>query len=317
MVRTTTKQGATLAALSIVALALTVEPSPARGQDASADEAPPPEDARTLFQRGQAAYSQGDYESAIAQWTRAFELDPRPLLQFNLSQAYERLGQLEGAIAALERYLEVADPSDEHQADARARLASLRERLGRTSIRVIGGPENATILVDDEDRGRTPRPDPIPVSPGSHRVVVRAAGYEDFVSTVAVPAGQALDVTVETRTAAVSSGGDVPIVPIILFSAGGAALIAGAVIGGIALSDAQAAPGRMTPEADAARGLALAADITMGIGVAAAAAGLIVLLVDSGSGSDSPATDGGSTARVSLAPWATPTAAGLGAAGHF
>ena len=108
-------------------------------------------DARTLFQRGQTAYAQGDYDSAIEQWSRAYELDPRPLLQFNLSQAHERLGQLPEAITALERYLDSADPNDEHQADARARLSALRERLGRTSIRVVGGPEGATITIDDEE----------------------------------------------------------------------------------------------------------------------------------------------------------------------
>ena len=46
--------------------------SPAAAQEASSDEAamameaPPEDDARTLFQRGQAAYAQGDYDAAIA-----------------------------------------------------------------------------------------------------------------------------------------------------------------------------------------------------------------------------------------------------------
>ncbi|MDQ3030974.1 MAG: hypothetical protein M3Y87_01035, partial [Myxococcota bacterium] len=71
------------------------------------------------------------------------------------------------------------------------------------------------------------------------------------------------------------------------------------------------APGRTSPEADAARGLALGADITMGIGIAAAAAGLIVLLVsDSGDGEREPE-------RVSLAPWAAPTGGGISAQGRF
>ncbi|AKF03808.1 tetratricopeptide repeat protein [Sandaracinus amylolyticus] len=275
------------------------------------------EDARTLFQRGQTAYSQGDYDAAIEQWTRAYELDPRPLLQFNLSQAYERLGRLEDAIHALELYLERADPNDEHQSDARARVSALRERVGRTSVRVTGGPEGATILVDGEDRGRTPRPDPIQVSPGSHRIAVRAQGYAEFTSSVVVPAGQSVDVAVDMQPssggAQVAQGGDeLPVVPIILFSAGGAALIAGAVMGGVALSDAENAPGRDSPEADAARGLALGADITMGAGVALAAAGLIVLLVaDSGGGEDREPE------RISLAPWGGASGGGVAVAGSF
>lgn len=292
-------------------LALALDPVRACAQEEAAAAAEG-DDARTLFGRGQTAYSQGDYDGAIAQWTRAYEMDPRPLLQFNLSQAYERLGRLEDAITALELYLERADPTDEHQADARARLAAQRERMRRTSLRIVGGPEGATITVDGEDRGRTPRPDPIQVTPGSHRIVVRAAGHADFNSTVVVPAGQAVDVPVEMTAATASAGGgEAPIVPIVLFSVGGAALIAGAVMGGVALSDAGNAPGRTSPEADAARGLALGADITMAIGVAAAAAGLIVLLVsDSGGESQEPE-------RISLAPWAAPTGGGITAQGSF
>jgi tetratricopeptide (TPR) repeat protein len=269
----------------------------------------PGEDARTLFDRGQAAYSQGDYDAAIASWGRAYELDPRPRLQLNLSQAYERLGRLEDAITAVDLYLERADPGDPHQADARARLAALRERVGRTSVRVTGGPEGATILIDGQDHGRTPRPDPIPVTPGSHRVVVRAAGFDDHVSTVVVPAGQSVEVALELRPA--QRPEELPIVPIALFSVGGVALVAGAVLGGVALSEAGSAPGRESPEADAARGLALGADITMAVGVACAAAGLIVLLVG-GEQEGERAPE-----RISLAPWGGPSGGGLSLAGHF
>ena len=49
------------------------------------------QEARELFTQGQAAYETGDYETAVSSWERAYELDPRPLLQYNLAQAYERL----------------------------------------------------------------------------------------------------------------------------------------------------------------------------------------------------------------------------------
>jgi len=297
---------------------LALGPARAAAQDAAeeqpADGEGEGEDARTLFMRGQSAYSQGDYDAAIASWTRAYELDPRPLLQFNLSQAYERLGRIEDAIRALELYLERADPSDEHQADARARVSSLRERLSRTSLRIVGGPEGATITVDGEDRGRTPRPDPIQVSPGSHRIVVTAPGQTTFNSTVVVPAGQSVDVPVEMSAAVATGGGggEPPVVPILLFSVAGATLIAGAVMGGVALADAGNAPGRTSPEADAARGLALGADILLGISAASAAVALIVLLVSGSGGGESE-----EPARISVAPWAAPTGGGAVLEGRF
>src|SRR5688572_8796029 len=142
------------------------------------------QDARTLFARGETAYNQGDYESAIRDWNAAYQLSPRPLIQYNLSQAFERLGRLDDARIALETYISQAEPSDTHQADARARLAAIRERLNRTGLHITGGAEGATILVDGQDRGRLPRPDPIQISPGTHQIEVRREGYDTFRATV-------------------------------------------------------------------------------------------------------------------------------------
>lgn len=307
-----------LAACSLLAAAGT--PAHARAQPASAagetagNESP--EDARTLFQRGQVAYSQGDYEDAIELWTRAYGLDPRPLLQWNLSQAFERLGRLEDAAAALETYLANADPADEHQADARARLGSIRERIAATGVTFRGAPEGATVLIDGADSGRLPRPDPVRVSVGSHRIVVRADGYADFTATIVVPAGQTVDVEVEmaaARAAEGGGGGELPVVPIILFAAGGAALVAGAIMGGVALGQAESAPTRVGPEADGARTLAAAADITMGVGVACGVVGLVILLT-SGGGSGGEAS---ASAALEVVPFGDATSAGLVASGAF
>lgn len=248
------------------------------------------DDARTLFQRGQVAYSQGDYDAAIEQWTHAYTMDPRPLLQWNLAQAYERLGRLDEAAASLNLYLEHADPTDEHQADARARLGAIRTRIESTGIVLNGGPEGAVVTLDGNDAGRLPRPDAIHVSAGSHRIVIRAAGYADFTSTVVVPAGSQTAVPVEmTASSAVAGGGggEIPIVPVIVWSAAGATLIVAAILGGVALSQAGSAPSSTGPEADSARGLALGSDIMFGVSAACAVTALILTLVmPSGSSSE-------------------------------
>ena len=241
--------------------------------------------ARDLFLRGQAAYERGDYEEAAAAWEAGYELDPRPLLQYNLGQAYERLGELPKAVAAFELYLEHASPEDPNQQRARAQLAAIRERLGRTAIVVRGGPEGATILVDGEDHGRTPRPDAIAVEPGSHRIEVVKDGYRSFEAMVSVAAGRTVEVEPVMEEAPDES--ELPLVPIILWSAGGASLIAGAVLGGIALGKANGADTSDGPDADTARGLAIGADIAFGVGVLAAGAGLLVFLLADDDGGES------------------------------
>jgi hypothetical protein len=168
-------------------------------------------DAREAFRRGEAAYSAGNYEVAIREWKSAFQTDPRPRIQFNLSQAYERLGQLENAIHALETFLDSGDPDDPTYSDANARLVALRQRLESTGVIVKGGAEGGLILVDEKDWGRTPRPDKITVAPGSHVIVVRWPDGSEFRTSTFVPAGQSVEVNVPAegggRTAGVASGG--------------------------------------------------------------------------------------------------------------
>lgn len=243
------------------------------------------DDPRTQFMRGQTAYQQGDYDTAIREWTAAYAQDPRPLLQYNLSQAYERLGRATEAAAALERYVATAEPADPNQGDARARLAALRERLSSTGIRIQGGPEGATILIDGEDKGRTPRPDPVRVAPGSHRVVVRFAGYDDFNSTIVVTAGQVADVTVEMHATqgpiVVHEGGGSPW-PYVVMGAGGTFVVVGLVLGVIAGGKANDAMFRTGPAAESARNFALGADVMMGIGLLTAGAGVLWLVLSGG-----------------------------------
>ncbi|HEX6240232.1 MAG TPA: tetratricopeptide repeat protein [Polyangiales bacterium] len=163
-------------------------------------------EAKEAFRRGEAAYSAGNYEVAIREWNNAFQADPRPRIQFNLSQAYERLGHLEDAIRALETFLNSGDPDDPTYSDANARLVALRQRLASTGVVVNGGSDGGQILVDDKDWGRTPRPDKITVSPGNHQITIRWPNGGEFRTSVFVPAGQVAEVHVPAEAGGIASG---------------------------------------------------------------------------------------------------------------
>ncbi len=168
-------------------------------QDAGAAQPPTTASAREAFRRGEAAYSAGSYETAVREWTNAYAVDPRPRIQFNLSQAYERMGRLEDAIGALKRFLESGDPEDPTYSDANARLVALQQRLSSTGVIVQGGTEGGQILVDEQDWGRTPRPDRITVPPGNHVIVVRWPSGREFRTNVFVPAGQVVEIVVPSE----------------------------------------------------------------------------------------------------------------------
>lgn len=96
---------------------------------ASAEVAPVDgdEQARVLYLRGDRLYSEGRYEEATAAFQESYELSGRPGLLFNIANAYERLGQLEEALQALQRF---APDAPEHQrATVNTRISSIEERL--------------------------------------------------------------------------------------------------------------------------------------------------------------------------------------------
>jgi hypothetical protein len=191
--------------LSVSALCLE-SASPAHAQD-SGGSAAGAANAREAFRRGEAAYSAGNYDTAVREWNNAYSADPRPRIQFNLSQAYERMGRLEDAIASLKRFLESGDPEDPTYSDANARLVALQQRLASTGVVVKGGTEGGQILVDDADWGRTPRPDKLTVAPGNHVLVVKWPSGREFRTNVYVPAGQVVEIALPAEGAAAAQPG--------------------------------------------------------------------------------------------------------------
>lgn len=249
--------------------------------------AQPLQEAKAAFQEGQAAYDRGDYTAAIASWQRSFELSQKVSLFYNIGLAYERLGKLDDAAAALDRFVSGTQPDDPYLDRGRARLSLIRERLAQTGVLIACNEEGATILVDERDMGRTPRPDRIGLAPGGHRIIVRKQGFADFRSDVALASGQELkiDVTLSrerpasqpVESAATLGPDEAPsfagssILGPALTIGGGVVAVTGIVVGAVALGKAKDA--KSEDDADSARTLALVADVSMAVGLAAAAVG--------------------------------------------
>jgi tetratricopeptide (TPR) repeat protein len=72
----------------------------------------------------------GEYDKAISRLRQAVAIRPTPVGYFNLAVAYERVGDLKAAAAALRLYLENAQgESDANIRRARAELESLEKKL--------------------------------------------------------------------------------------------------------------------------------------------------------------------------------------------
>jgi tetratricopeptide (TPR) repeat protein len=114
------------------AVALASAALPARlalAQEAAAPSARADAQARQLYLEGDEAYAAGDYELAVSRFARAYELSGRPALLFNLGNAYERKGAFKEAAEALRRYLEGPDAHDREAVERRiARLEEAHRR---------------------------------------------------------------------------------------------------------------------------------------------------------------------------------------------
>lgn len=161
------------------------EPTAAPAPDADAA-------ARDAYRRGAERYKAGKYREAISAFETADRLKPSPALQFNIGQAWEKLGDAESALAAFARYLR-RDPAAPNREAVRKTVQSLEARLagtGRQMLHVTTDPPGAELSVDGVAAGRSPLDAAYP--PGSHALVAAAPGRRNAAREVVLPADRSL-----------------------------------------------------------------------------------------------------------------------------
>lgn len=101
------------------------QPSPT--SDATARDAT----ARELYRLGASLYESGRYDEALVAFREAYDASGRMAILYNMANTQERLGDLEGAIDSLRRYVRFAPPA--RIPSIELRIAALRERLETVS----------------------------------------------------------------------------------------------------------------------------------------------------------------------------------------
>ena len=147
--------------------------------------------ARELFQSGVERYETGQYPQALKDFERAYALKPHPLVQVNIANCYDKLGQPAEALSHFEAFLASTEGSPAQRDEVRSAVARLSKAAGRISIRAT--PAGAQGVIDQK---RTAQPLQW-VSAGRHRIDVTAEGYEPAVRVVDVQPGETVEVNVE------------------------------------------------------------------------------------------------------------------------
>ncbi len=85
--------------------------------------------AKLHAEAGRNYYRAGKYVEALEEFKKAYRLEPRAALSYNVARCHERLSQWEEAINAYERYVkEATDPRD--KAEALDKIELLKKKLG-------------------------------------------------------------------------------------------------------------------------------------------------------------------------------------------
>jgi hypothetical protein len=169
-------------------------PTAALAQPAAPTEAARQE-ARDRFDRGLKLFNDGDNAGALAEFKRAYDLIPNPLVLYNIGLVYSAMGRPVQAVDALDRVLATQGALT---GDRLARATQTRDdqaaRIAKVSV-VTSVP--ATIELDNVEVGRTPLTAPLSVAGGVHVVGAVASGYVPTRKEVTVASGATVDVKLE------------------------------------------------------------------------------------------------------------------------
>jgi hypothetical protein len=164
--------------VSLAALALFAS-VPAHAADAPA-AAPGPSpavkaEARERFDTGLHLFEKGENAGALAEFKRAYQLIPNPVVLYNMGLVYAAMNRPVDSLDVLTQFL--ADPGAAGAAEKKHATDVRAEQEKRIAQLVVLTDHPATVEVDGVEVGHTPLAKPIRVASGSHVVAVEAPGF--------------------------------------------------------------------------------------------------------------------------------------------
>ncbi len=165
--------------------------------------------AKEHFINGSEYYDTGQYKEAIDEFEKAYRLDPKPLLLYNIAQAYEKIGKLNKAVEYLKQFLE-KDTKKTDTASVKNKIANLEARIRKTGIAVTSSEDGADVFVDDVKVGVTPVSGVIPLEEGMHRIRVAKEGFKDFTMNTGISLGYAVPVDAKLELVVGAPAGAAP-----------------------------------------------------------------------------------------------------------
>lgn len=147
------------------------------------------DEAVVRYKQGVKLFEEQDFNAALLEFRKAYELAPNYKVAYNIGQVYYQVQNYAKALQWFERYLSegAKDILPERRAEVQKEIDELRRRVGRVELQ--SEIQGVDISIDDEPIGKTPLPEPLSISAGRHRITASKEGYAPFSQTVEI-AGQ-------------------------------------------------------------------------------------------------------------------------------
>lgn len=179
------------AAPILLSLAIAAPPRSVAAQGASTAQPSKAarDEAASRFKKGIELFKEADYQAALVEFRRAYELVPSWQVLYNIGQVQYQLQDYAGALATLERYLSEGGKQvpAARRTEVERDIQTLKGRIAFVEITV--NVPDAEIAVDDEPVATAPLSKPLTVSAGRRRVSVSREGYAPQSKVVEVASG--------------------------------------------------------------------------------------------------------------------------------
>ncbi len=200
-----------LCALSLGLVTSIPEASAKRDTPAQKAKKKASKQANRHFKRALKFAADENHEEALAEFEKAYELAPHPLVLFNIAGAHRQLQQYRQALNTYSRFLLEGDGSVKPELLRRGK-ADMDELLSLVArVSVDSDPSGAILVVDGEEVGELPLTERLVLAPGTH-VFEATLGDDDPVKrTIKLTAGDELELMLAMKPAKTSEKPDVTV----------------------------------------------------------------------------------------------------------
>lgn len=155
------------------------------------------ERAKVRFEKGKKFYEENDFQAALVEFKRAYELVHNYSLLFNIGQIYYQIQDYPEALHSFQKYLSEGSDKIPHSrvAEIKREISNLRMRIAHLDIST--NKAGASIFIDDVLIGKTPLPGYVDVSSGRRKVTAVISGCLPSTKIVEVGGGDMLRVGIE------------------------------------------------------------------------------------------------------------------------